>query len=358
VSDLPDQLKGFLVALRADLVEKRLLPIIALLVVAVVAIPVAFTATASKAPAVSTPPTPVTPSGPGAALAAAPPRQQASTRPLGHLRDPFLVHGRPPTSIGTSTSPITARPPTGATGPSGITIPPRAPSSGTTGPGGATGTKPGNSLKPPLNPISKLELAVYSVDYSFGQGANMKIISNGLRLDAMPANTAPVVQYLGVTKDAASAAFLVWGPATASGDGICIDGQTPCQVVELKPGDTEFIDVLVPGAGLVQFEVDMLAIHSKQAATQAEALKAHLLQSADGVKALSLSNATALAKLEYSTVYGTLLPRPTQTSGTQQAGSTRAQANTTRAHADSTSHPARALGSHRVHHHAHHGRRR
>jgi hypothetical protein len=119
----------------------------------------------------------------------------------------------------------------------------------------------------------------------------------------------------------------------------------------MKPGETEFIDVLVPGAGIVQFELDMLAIHSKQATTRAEALKAHLQQSADGVKALAQSNAAALAKFEYSTVYGTLLPHVTQTSGTQPKAASTRQAN-------SSAHPSSALGSHRVHHRAHHGRRR
>jgi hypothetical protein len=356
LNDLGTRLREFVQALRTDLMEMKLLPVVVVLAAAVIGIPIAFAVTNKSAPAA--PPQTALPvaSGPGAALAATQPAAQHPARgSLGHLHDPFAGHSATSTATAPA-SPIGARSPSsGATGPAGVSSPPASPAHGTTGPGGATGpagTSPGSSLKPPLSSVSKRELRVYSVDYNFGQGASLKLISNALRLDAMPANTAPVVQYLGVTKDTAKAAFLIWGPSSASGDGVCIDGQTPCQVVEMKPGETEFIDVLVPGAGIVQFELDMLAIHSKQAATRAEALKAHLLQSAEGVKVLSQSNASALAKFEYSTVYGTLLPHVAQTTGAQQkAGSTRAQAN-------SSAHPSSALGSHRVHHHAHHGRRR
>ena len=346
MSDLPRQLETFLRALRADLVEQRLLPIVALLVVAAIGVPVAFSVTASKAPAVQAA-APVVPAGPGAALAAAPPAHPAATHQLGPLHDPFLVHGRPaqpPASP--SSSPITAK--TGPTGPSGVGSSPAKPSTGTTGAGGSTGTSPGSSLKPPLNPVAARELKTYSVDYSFGQGTNLTVLNNALRLDAVPSNTAPVAQFLGVTKDTRKAAFLIWGPATASGDGICVNGQAPCQVIELKPGQTEFIDVLVPTAGIVQFELDMLAINTGHAATSAEALKAHGRQSTDGVKVLSKSNASALAKFEYSTVYGTLLPRTAQTGSTPPASDTRASAT-------SEQRPSGALGSHRVRHA--HGRR-
>jgi hypothetical protein len=183
----------------------------------------------------------------------------------------------------------------------------------------------------------------------------VKVLNNALRLDALPSNSAPVAQYLGVTKDTRKAAFLIWGPATASGDGICVNGQTPCQVVELKPGQTEFIDVVVPGAGLVQFELDMLAINTSKAATRAEALKAHMRQSADGVKVLTTSNASALAKFEYSTVYGTLRARVTPGSATARANSVAPRANSvapqasgTRVNANSDEHPSARLGSHHV----------
>jgi hypothetical protein len=314
VSALGDQLKDLLRALRADLVDKHLLPVVLLLAAAAVAIPVAVTVTGSSASAPA-PAAPVVASGPGAALAAAPPAHTTTNQqPLGPMHDPFAA----PAKAAAST---TGTGPTGPTGPGGrtgtaVTVPTAAKSpTGPTGPMGPTQTPVSSPLKTQQTAAAARALEVWSASYSFGQGVNTKLYSNALRLDAVPSNSSPIIQYLGVTTDGKQAAFLVWGPATASGDGHCIDGQTPCQIVELRPGESEFVDAVVPGVGSVQFELGVLSITSKTAATQTEALKAHMAQSADGVKALSQSNATALAKLEYSTVYGVLVPRTTKAAG-------------------------------------------
>lgn len=344
LSKLGEDLKGFLRALRADLVDKRLLPVVAVLVAAAIGVPVAFSLTATKAPPVASTPAPIGATGPGAALTAAKPPQQPSAPPAGHLHDPFASSGgskKAPT-VAAPGSPITAR--TGATGPTGAGGTPNPTPTKTPG---ATGGSPGTPLKPQLTAVATRELRVYSVDYSFGQGASIKDYSSALRLDAVPSNAAPVAQFLGVTKDGRKGAFLIWGPATASGDGACIDGQTPCQVVELQPGQTEFIDVTVPNAGIVQFELDLNSITTRQAATRAEALKAHMRQSTDGVKILSQSNAQALAKFEYSTVYGTLLPR-TNSAGSASRRSPASQTSGASGNASSQARPARGLGSHAV----------
>jgi hypothetical protein len=335
VTALGTQFKDLLRALRADLVDKHLWPVVIVLAAAAIAIPIVVTVTGSGASAPA-PAAPVVASGPGAAIAAAPPTQTTTNQPLGPMHDPFATHvaAAAPTAATRTTTAVTT--PAGAKSPTSATTTP-APTQTKTAPA------PTQPLKTNQSPAMARALEIWSASYSFGQGVNTKLYNNALRLDALPSNSSPIIQYLGVTKDDTHAAFLIWGPATASGDGHCIDGQTPCQIVELAPGESEFVDVVVPGVGNVQFELGMLSITSRKAATQAEALKAHMAQSADGVKALSQSNATALATLLYSTVDGVLVPRPTKAAG----------AHSRRRHGR----PSSGLGAHPVRG-KRHGRRR
>jgi hypothetical protein len=332
------QLEGYLRALQTDLVERRLAPVVVILVLAAIGVPVAFTVTSSKAPNVPAAPAVAQASGPGAALTAAPPPQQASGGSLGKLHDPFAGGGSSaPAGTTGATGPITARTTAGgASGPAGAAKP--IASTPTAGTHGSTGK--------PSKQVSALEaraLRTYHVSYSFGNGTDIKTYSDAVRLDAVPSNSAPVAQWLGVTKDTRKAAFLLWSAASASGDGVCVAGQTTCQLIELQPGQTEFIDVLVPGAGVVQFELDLLSIDRTRAATAADALKAHMRQSSDGVKLLTMSTASALAQFEYSTVFGTLLPRASTSGATSKSVGTNTRAN-------SSARPSARLGSHHVHH--------
>lgn len=294
MGNLGAQLRDFLIAVRTDLVEKRLLLPVIVLAVAAVAVPIAFAVTKPAAQPIA----PAPPAGPGAAIAAKPTPPEKTNSALGPLHNPFPKPVASAVVAGTTgpTGPVTARTPTT--------------SQGTTGPSSTKTTPtpvrtPTPTPKPRPTPAQDLE--VWSVDYSFGQGVNAKTYHNALRLQPLPSASSPVIQYLGITKAHHRAAFLIWGSATATGDGVCLNGQTPCQVVELRPGSTEFLDVAVPGSGTVQFELDVLAVRSHKAASLDAATKAHLLQSAPGVKLIKTSTATALAKLKYSVRLGLLV---------------------------------------------------
>ena len=297
------RLQDFVRALQADLIDKRLLPLFVVLVVAAIAIPVAFAMTKASAPApVAIPP------GPGVQVVAGP-TEQNSNSALGPVHDPF---GKPPSAGPTGATgqsgPITARnpTPTPTPTPTKTTTTPRSPVTPTPIPTPAPTPAPTTTPTPKPKNSAEARL-IWHVDYSFGQGSDMKTYPDALRLDAVPSNSTPVVQYLGVTRRGKAAAFLIYGASSVSGDGQCIDGQSPCQVVKLKPGGTEFIDVPVPNAGTVQFELSLLAIRSRKAASEKESLKAHLVQSQAGVELVKKSNAQALSKFQYSPRLGVLL---------------------------------------------------
>ena len=54
--------------------------------------------------------------------------------------------------------------------------------------------------------------------------------------------------YMGLTRDGKKARFLVDATINAEGDGDCKPHPSNCEVIELAPGETEFLDVLNPEA--------------------------------------------------------------------------------------------------------------
>lgn len=302
---LQASLREFVRAVRADLVEKRLWPVAALLIAAVVAIPVVATMNSSGSGSTPAPSAPA----PGVGVAAGGPAATSTqhTGHLGPLHDPFAGKtGSGSPSAGTSAAaPNTA-----------VRVTPNT--SATTGgstnaaPGGGQTVKPAPATPVPTSPrpttnLAAKSLRVYHVSFHFGQGTDVRAFRDVTRLEALPSVTTPVVQLLGVMQSGAKAAFLVWNASSASGDGVCRSGKTPCDIVELKPGSSEFVDVVVPGSGTVQFELDLDSIKVTHATTELNALDSHAKQSQAGASLILKSKATALSELKYSTVLGTIV---------------------------------------------------
>ena len=63
------------------------------------------------------------------------------------------------------------------------------------------------------------------------------------RLQALPSSDEPVLIYLGVLKDHKTAVFMVDSGVVAQGDGTCQPSRTTCETIQLKEGETEFLDV-------------------------------------------------------------------------------------------------------------------
>jgi hypothetical protein len=307
MGNIGNDIREFLRAVFADLVDKRLLPVAVILALAVVAIPVAIAVNHKSTPTPTASVAPVV----GATPAVARPRShkvKAPVKPhLGTLHDPFV--SAPKASAGGATGPSGASGqatrviPTGATGAAGGTTPSTGAPSGTTGTTGPTGAP-----APAPAPVST-SLNVYSTSVHFGQGTATQAFPKLLRLDALPAVTTPVVQYLGVERNGKTAVFLLWNIRDATGDGVCASGLTPCDLLKLHAGQTEFIDAVSPNAGTIQFELDLDKIAVSKAASKAEALAQHALQSTDGAKLLLKSTSPALSQMKYSTPLGALVSR-------------------------------------------------
>ena len=320
----------FLRAIGHDLVEKRLWPVAAVLLLALVAVPFLLGRGGGE-DATTTAPTAVA-AAPGAASAAAAAAEVtvAGDEPAdrdrpGDLRDPFRPKGgakaksdapdvttKAADGAGSGSS---ASASAGASGGSSSSTPAPSASSGST-----TATTPSPSTTPTTattpagavkasttTPVAPVTLKTMRVDLRFGDAEALttpKVRQDVARLTTMPtakdAKDTSIV-FLGVLRDRRTAAFLLPEGATAQGEGRCRPSVKECSTIELRAGDTQYVDVPpADGADGVarQFELTVARVRDTRAKTAAAAVEAHKRRSAAGAALVREALADGDAALE------------------------------------------------------------
>jgi hypothetical protein len=227
----------------ADLRDRRLWPVAALLLLALVAVPVVLVKPVEETPTQAA--TPTAASSPGDPLAKQSVVKAFEAKPLVAIskldqftaKDPFKPIEQLAPLSGSDVVAVTPNG-SGASGDSsggGATAPASGGGggdvpSGTTTPdtGGGGGTKP--------TPPKKF---TYVVDLTFRDGKDTERFHSFNRLGMLPSETSPLLVYLGVDGTGSQAAFLVDSTLTASGEGQCRPSATSCGVVYLEPGEKE-----------------------------------------------------------------------------------------------------------------------
>jgi hypothetical protein len=266
-----------------QLVERRLWPLAALLVAALVAVPMLLSK--DPAPVASAP----------AAVASA----QGDTQPIVSIGDPAQTENVRKV-LGSRKNPFRpaiaakeAKPVTDATvaqAPSADTKS-DAPATGgaapATGGGGAVTGPPVPVVAPtPTTPEKTYEL--YSLKVRFGDSsADVLPARTVKRLKALPSSEDAALIYLGLLKDRKTAVFLVDGAAKVQGDGRCLPSNADCQTLQMKRGDTAFIDM--PGAdgeGERQFQLDLVKIRTSETTDAKAAARSYAAEARGGRAAL------------------------------------------------------------------------
>lgn len=218
--------------LYSDLRERKLLPIVALLVLAVIAVPVLLGGGGDSAPL---PPlasgSAATNDGASGAkqlepvvLADAPGLREYQKRlDSFDQRNPFRQQYKPKATEEDSTSAASSAVPAGAT-PSGDV--PTTPTDTPTGTGNSGG---GTTVE--------TFTIFYEIDVKTGELGKAKK-QNGVELLAyLPGKKRPVVQFVGVTRGLDKAVFVVSPAATnAGGDGKCVPNKSSCEFLTLSIG--------------------------------------------------------------------------------------------------------------------------
>jgi hypothetical protein len=318
-------MNAFLDSLRADLLDRRLRPVLAVLGVALLGA-VAYAAfggsSAPSQPPASSPAT----ARPTAPIAVSPANTEgaqaiaettggtggqsggATRNPFTPLPQPNVARATPVTASGpASSSPstsasATAGPSTGSSGSkAGAQTESSSPSSG-----GAAPAKP----KPtPAKPRS-----VYEVAALFGAApAGTPIADAALTpydklalQQPLPSAKQPLVVFRGVVAGAKSAAFTLVGEAIIRGPGACRPSSAQCQVIDLQKGQTEELEYVPLGGTPTTYLLHIVGISSAKAGASA-AHAARVDESQAGLKLLREAGLQAMPGLRYSRTKGVLV---------------------------------------------------
>jgi hypothetical protein len=270
-----------------DLVEKKLWPVAAVLVVALVAVPLAMSGGGDDAQ-----PTPAV------AETAAPAKEPAvsldtSVRDTpkhrkGGVRDPFKqLHIPKPKAEAKAVAAAPVVTPGG-----GARVTP-TPTPSTTTPNVT-----------PSTTGSTLTYFTYRVGIRFGRAGKLRSHRDVKRLTALPSSTFPFFTYMGVLEDRNTAVFMVNADVAASGDGTCRPSAKRCQLLELKPGDSaKLVYHPTDGRDPITYRLELSSVKQVTTGSQAKAARAKSAVNAKGSAALNALRAAKLVPQIHRYVY-------------------------------------------------------
>jgi hypothetical protein len=283
-------MSDFFNSVKADLLDRRLLPIVAV-VGACLAAALAYAVLggggsggATAQPPVSTPLAPgsaliaVTPVQPSAGRAVAETTSGASQQRRGASRNPFApLPGAASASTATTTSTSTtvsriSASSSGASASSGSTSSSKAASSVGTSSGSAVsgsghgGTSNSSSKPKPAQPAKPQTL--YSVTAAFGAappgplqpGVKLAQYANLRRQQALPSAKQQLVVFNRAGAGGKSATFTLLREALLHGPAACVPSPSQCLAISLKPGQTEELEFLAPDGSVVGYQLQVLSI--------------------------------------------------------------------------------------------------
>lgn len=276
-----------------DLRDRRLLPLVALILVAIVAVPFVLGGGAKEEkPASPAVPLEAGASSTSASLAVVPatPGLRDYRKRLRHRRatDPFKPQYTGPvlagTQLGGSPETSTTTTTTDSSGSSSAPSPHSPPPSGSTG--GSPSVPPGNGNGDEGNVTGDGDLTIYTVAIDVkitktstladGRKSNPEVVEKDRVLPpaALPSAKTEVLTYIGVSPKTGEALFIVSEDVgSVFGDVECVAGSGRCQLLELEEG---FPVTFLYGDNDVRYKVnllDMETVSTGKSANRAETTK-------------------------------------------------------------------------------------
>jgi hypothetical protein len=300
----------FLSSVKADLLDRRLLPLVALVALALVgAIAYAVLGGGSS----TTTPTAAVSSGSarvgapsGLAVSQVTPEKAVaettggvSVQRRGAVHNPFTPLPEP--KIKTATVTQAASSSTEATSSS-------SGSGSSQGSGGASPTEPSKPSAPAKPKI------VYHVAVLFGAIplgttaliAQLTPYENLKLLAPLPSASQPLIVFRGVTVGGKSATFTLIGEAILHGEAKCLPSETQCEAIDLKPSQAEQLEYISATGEPVNYELRVVSIAGS--AASAASVKSVLRgESKAGRELLSHDGLMTVPDLSYSSQPGVLV---------------------------------------------------
>lgn len=255
---VPDlKVPDFALDIYYDLRERRLLPLVAILVVALVALPIVLSGSDSSSgeeETVFATPSSTAPTSKLVVAKAAPGLREYRHRLAGTPKDPFKQqYAEPEGSESGEGSPSGGAEST-------VTVESGEPSeTSTETPEG--GTAPEGNGEPPED--GHLQYYSFAIDVRITPVSSKKnpeatVRHNLPNMTMLPSRAVPALTFVGVTKDQKNAVMLVSDKVTGLfGDATCIEGNESCQLLALEPGIPETV---VYGADNRTYRIELLKL--------------------------------------------------------------------------------------------------
>lgn len=314
----------FLKLLKADLLDRRLLPFVALIGVGLVAA-LSYAVLAGGPSASRETVTSVPPSATGVAVSAAPTNADQAVAETtsgafaqrgGNTHDPFSpLSGA--AAVASSTSP--ASPSTASSTKSSSSSGSNSPTTPSSGSGGAKGE---SSTPVPSKPTKHTVVVHYVVTAQFGvvpppppSGApaaapQLKTYAKLTVNEPIPAKSNPQLVFLGVVlRTGKDAVFALTGESILHGGATCMPSATHCQAIELQPGQTEQLESFEANGTPVTYELRLVSIaRSVGSASAARASSVSQAELRTGRELLRRAGLNMLPGLRYSQAQDLLVP--------------------------------------------------
>ncbi|HEY5195556.1 MAG TPA: hypothetical protein VIJ51_00855 [Solirubrobacteraceae bacterium] len=308
----------FLRSIAADLVDKRLLPVVVVLVALAIAIPLGasvFSGGGSSKPAPVSPGRTISlPAGtpsPAKALedVAGPntPKAKHYTKPeLNPFRasaDVTTTAAKTTTAAVTSKSTAATPKTTTTTKTTTKTTPKKTTPAKVTTPKPVTSTP--STAGAPVAQLAKLRsVDSYAVDVRVQDATGLRNLADLERLSPVPSDTNALAEYLGVAKSGRAADFVLNKGTVVTGPGACLPSASNCQVVELKPGQIEALLASSAAGPIFQGIVTVTNWGVVGHSTPAAAATARRQESKTGRQLMLATPQPALDQLVYSVAQG------------------------------------------------------
>lgn len=248
-----------------QLVDRKLWPLAILLIAAIAAVPMLLSKD-DVAPPIG--PTANAAAGAGAAQSPTQPivtlgdaaQRESDRKVLGARKNPFEPKVKAKAEKVATSSTAAPAAPTGGTKSGGA-----AKGDSDKGGGAAAPATPTVGVSPLTPPVKKKTYELFQLKIRFGSTSSTDLANRSVkRLTALPRMSDPVLVYIGMKKDLKTAVFLVDANTMVVGDGRCVPSPTNCQNLELKKGQTAFIDVLdETGKSVEQYQLDFVKVLRK-----------------------------------------------------------------------------------------------
>jgi hypothetical protein len=327
-------MKPFLDSLRSDLLDRRFLPVLALLGVGLVAA-LAYAVLGGGSSTSSTTPVRGASSGlPGAtgalAITQAPAANEAVTETTSGAHRHSGVPRNPFTPLPSTKAKSTVAPSSSTAAPSSS----KTPASSASGSGSSSSSSSGSGSSSPGTPAEPAKpkpspsppQTIYQVDVLFGaapvgtppQSIPLTAFDNLTRLSPLAINGEAPLVFAGATAGGASAIFTVVREVFLHGPAVCHPSPSQCQAIQLAPGQSEELEYTPPSGQPLVYRLELVSIVAVKASV-AKAVKAFHATSPAGRTLLRAAGLSALPGLRYSTDSGVIVLKAHRSFGAHAA---------------------------------------